>query len=94
MVVEYIVVVKTAGVKVNISAGKVSVAGVHQLFDDFDIFVNASRCRLYDIRALDIQLFAIRKECIGVILCDFHDCFMLALGTFDHLVLTGVRIGA
>ena len=94
VVVEYIVVVKTAGVKVNISAGKVSVAGVHQFCNDFNIFVNASGRRLYDIRALDIQLFAIRKECISVILCDFHDCFMLALGTFDHLVLTGVRIGA
>ena len=94
VVVEYIVVVKTAGVKVNISAGKVSVAGVHQFFNDSDIFVNASRCRLYDIRALDVQLFAIRKECIGVILCDFHDCFVLALCTFDHLVLAGVRIGA
>ena len=67
---------------------------VHQFFNDFDIFVNASRCRLYDIRALDVQLFAIRKECIGVILCDFHDCFVLALCTFDHLVLAGVRIGA
>ena len=94
VIVEYVVVVEAAGVKVNISAGKVSVAGVHQFCNDFNIFVNASGRRLYDIRALDIQLFAIRKECISVILCDFHDCFMLALGTFDHLVLTGVRIGA
>ena len=66
---------------------------IQQGLNHLDILVNAVGSRLNDIRLLDVQLFAISKECIGVILCDLHHSLILPLGALEHLVFAGIRIG-
>ena len=49
--------------------------------------------RLHHIRRPDIQLCTVCKKSVRVKLCDLHHCLVLALCTFQHLILPGVRIG-
>ena len=49
-------------------------------------------CRLYHIRCLDAELFAVLKESVGVEFSDIHNALVLTLGTFEHLILAGVAV--
>ena len=93
-VVEHIVLFKLAGVEVHVAAGKVGVAGVHELGDYLDVLVDAVGGRLHDVWGLDVELGAVVEEGVGVELGYLHDGLVLALGALEHLVLAGVGVGA
>ncbi len=43
-----------------------------------NVFRDAVRGGLHDVRPLDVQLLAVGKEGVGIELCNLHDRFMLA----------------
>ena len=57
-----------------------------------NILLDAVRCRLNHIRALDIQLIAVGKESIRIEFCDLHDALVLTLCTLEHFVLARIRV--
>ena len=94
VVVEDVVVVQLAGVEVHVTAGKIGVASVHQPGDDLDILVDAASGGLDRIGGFDVQFGAVLEEGVGIELGDLHDGLVLPLGALEHLILTGVRVGA
>ena len=92
-VVKDVVLLQLGGVKVHVAAGKVGIAGVHQLGDDADIVVNAVGGRLHHVGGLDVQLGAVGEEGVGIEPGDLHDGLMLPLGALEHLILALVGIG-
>ncbi len=93
-VVEDVVLFQLAGVEVDVAAGEVGVAGVHELRDNLDVLVDAVRGGLDDVGRLDVELGAVVEEGVGVELCNLHDGLVLALCALEHLVLAGVGVGA
>ena len=91
-IVEHIVLFQLRRVKIHVSAGKISVARVHQLLNDPDIFVNIVRRGLHNVRPLDVQLPAVGEKRVGVILRDFHHGLVLAARALEHLVLALVGV--
>ena len=91
-VVENIVAFKLRGVEINVAAGKICIARVHELGDDLDILVDAVCCRLNNVGGLDVELCAVGEECVGVELCYFHYGLVLALCALEHLVLALVGV--
>ena len=92
-VVEDVVTLELGGVKVDVAAGKICVAGVHELGDYLDILVNAVSCGLDNIGSLDVELAAVGEKGVGIELSYLHDGLVLALCALEHLVLTLVSIG-
>ena len=94
VVIENIVLFQLGGIKVHISPGYISKTLIQQAGNHVDKLRDAAGSRLDHIRALDIQLVAVRKEGIGIILCNLHHGLVLPLGAFEHLILAGIRIGS
>ena len=92
-VVEDIVALELGGVEVHVAAGKIGVAGVHQLGDDLDILVDAVGGGLDHIGGLDVELGAVVEEGVGVELGDLQHGLVLAAGALEHLVLALVGVG-
>ena len=93
VVVEHVVFFQLGRVKIHVAAGKIGIALGKQSLNDVDILGNAVGGRLDDVRALDVELIAVGEERVGVVFCDLHDGFMLALGALEHFVLAGVCVG-
>ena len=92
MVVEDIVFFQLGRVKIDIAARKIGIALVQQRLDHMNVFRDAVRGRLHDVRPLDVQLGAVGKEGVGIELCDLHDGLVLAARALEHLVLAGIGI--
>ena len=92
LLVEDIIFFQLGGIKINVAACFICVAVCEELFDHFDEVIDIGGCRNDDFRNLDVQLAAVRKECIGIELRDLHDGLVLTLGAFEHLVLTGIAV--
>ncbi len=91
-IVEDVVFFQFGRIKVDVAAGKISVAFIQQRLYGADKLVNTARGRLNDFGAFDIELFAVGKEGVGVELRNLHDRFVFALGTLNHLVFAGVTV--
>ena len=91
-VVENIVALKLRGVEINVAAGKICIARVHELGDDLDILIDAVCCRLNNVGGLDVELCAVGEKRIGVELRNLHDGLVLALCALEHLVLALVGV--
>ena len=91
-VVEDVVALKLGGVKIHIAAGKVGIAGIHELGDYFNVLIDAVCRGLNYVGGLDVELSAVGKERIGIELCDLHNGFVLALCALEHLILALVGI--
>ena len=91
-VVENIIFLELGGVKIHVAAGKIGVAGVHELGDYLDVLVDAVRRRLDDVRRLDVELGAVGEERAGIEFRDLHDGLVLALCALEHLVLAFVGV--
>ena len=94
VVVEHVVALQLGGIEVHIAPGLIGVALLQQAGDDLDILVDAAGGGLHRVRALDVQLSAVLKEGVGVILGDLHHGLVLPAGALEHLVLAGVSVGA
>ena len=92
MVVEDIILFQLGRVKIDIAAREIGIALVQQRLDHMNVFRDAVRGRLHDVRPLDVQLGTVSEERIGIELCDLHDGLMLAARTLEHLVLAGIGI--
>ena len=92
VIVEDIVALELARVEIDVAAGEVGIAGVKELRDDLDVVVDETRRGLDNIRTLDVELAAVSKEGVGIVLGDLHDGLVLALGALDHLVLALVGV--
>ena len=93
VVVEDIVMIQLRGIKVDIASGKIGVACVHELADDLNILLDHAGGGLHYVGIFDIQLLAVCKKGVRVELGDLHHCLVFPLSSFQHLVLTSVRIG-
>ena len=93
VLVENVVFFKLGGIEIHVSALDIGVAGVNELGNDLDIFVNAACGGLNDVGLLDVELAAVLEERVGVELCDLHDRFVLAAGALEHLVLALICVG-
>ena len=91
-VVENIIFLELGGVKIHVAAGKIGVAGVHELGDYLDVLVDAVRRRLDDVRRLDVEFGAVGEERVGIEFRDLHDGLVLALCALEHLVLAFVGV--
>ena len=91
-IMEHMVLFRLGGVKINISAGDIRISLFQQDGNHPDIVVNAPGCRLNHIRAADIQLPAVLKKGIGVILGDLHDRLMFPARAFQHFIFTRIGI--
>ena len=80
------------GVEIDVSACLVSVAFFEERLDNLDKLINARGCRLYHLRAANVERLAILKEFFGVELRDLHNRLLLALCALEHLVLARVGI--
>ena len=92
VVIKDIITLELAGVEIHVAAGKIGVAGVQQLGDDLDIVINEAGGGLHHIRALDIQLAAVIKEGVRIILGYLHDGLVLPVSALEHLILALVSI--
>ena len=92
MVIKDIITLELAGVEIDVAAGRIGVAGVQQLGDDLDIVINKAGGGLHHVRAFDVQLAAVIKEGIGIVLGHLHDGLVLPVGALEHLVLALVSI--
>ena len=92
VVVEDIVPLQLAGVEIHVAPGHIGVAGVQEPGDDADIVVDEARGRLHHVGPLDVQLPAVLKERVSVILGNFHNGLVLPAGALEHLVLALVGI--
>ena len=93
VVVEDVVALQLGGVEVHVAAGEVGVALVHQGGDDLDILVDHAGGGLHHVGVLDVELFAVGEEGVGVEPGDLQHALVLPLGALDHLVLAGVGVG-
>ena len=93
VVVEDVVPLQLGRVKIDVSAGAVGVSLFEQGFDQMNVFRDAVGRRFHDVRAFDVEFFAVGKERIGVILRDFHDGLVFPAGALEHFVFAGVRVG-
>ena len=93
MVVEHIIMVQLGGVKIHVAAGNVGIALVQKARDDLNILVNAACGGFHYIRTLDIELSAVIKEGVCIILCNLQNRLVLPAGALEHFVLTLVGIG-
>ena len=93
MIVEDIVLIQSGGIKVHVSSGNIGKALIQQSLNNSDKLRNTAGCRLHNIRTLNVQLFAIRKESIRIKLGNLHDGFIFPLCALEHLIFTGIRIG-
>ena len=93
VVVEHIILLQLGGVEVDVAAGEVGVALVHEGGDDLDIVTDHAGSGLHHVGVLDVQLLAVGKEGIGIKLGDLHHGLVLPLGPLEHLVLAGVGVG-
>ena len=92
VVIKDIITLELAGVEIDVAAGKVGVAGVQQLGDDLDIVINEAGGGLHHVRAFDVQLAAVIKEGIGIVLGHLHDGLVLPVSTLEHLILAFVSV--
>jgi hypothetical protein len=93
VVVEHVVFFQLGGVKVYVASGEIGVPRVDELGNDGDIFVNHTRGGLHHVGIFDVELFAVGKKGVGIELGDFQYALVLPLGSGDHLILPGVRVG-
>ena len=93
MVIKDIITLELAGVEIDVAAGKIGVVGVQQLGDDLDIVINEAGGGLHHVRALDVQLLAVREKRVGVVFGDLHHGLVLPLRALEHLVLALVGVG-
>ena len=93
VVVEDIVALQLGGIEIDIAAGGIGVAGIHQFGDDLDILIDTICCGLHHVGPLDVELTAVLKEGVGVELGDLHDGLVLPMRALEHLVLAGIGIG-
>ena len=91
-IVEYIILFKLGGIKIDISSRLVCVTLFKESFDHSDKLRYAVGSGLDDLRALDVELVAIGEERIGVVLGNLKNRFMLTLCALEHLVLTRVAV--
>ncbi|MPM45711.1 hypothetical protein SDC9_92402 [bioreactor metagenome] len=92
VVIEHVVPLQLGGVEIHIAARRIRVPGIHQSGDDLDILVDAVGGGLHHVGPLDVQLTAVVKKRVGIILGDLQNGLVLPLGTLEHLVFTGVRV--
>ena len=92
VVVEDVIPLQLAGVKVDVAAGVVGVAGIQEFGDELDILTDAVGGGLHHVGALDVQLGAVGEKGVGVEMGDVHDGLVLPLGPFQHLVLAGIGV--
>ena len=91
-VVESVVGFKLGCVKINISARLVSVVLLDKSLNYVNKIVNAGGCGLNNVGNADVELLAVRKEGVGIELCDLHNGFLLALCALEHLVVARVAV--
>ena len=91
-VVENVVFFKLRGVEIDIAARKIGISGVHELGNDFDVFVDAVCGWLDDVGGLDVELCAVGEECVGVEFGDIHHGLVFALRALEHLILALVGV--
>ena len=72
---------------------RVGIALVQKARDDLNILVNAACGGFHYIRTLDIELSAVIKEGVCIILCNLQNRLVLPAGALEHFVLTLVGIG-
>ena len=82
VVVEDIVALQLGGIEVHVAPGLVGVAGVDELGDDLDILRDAAGGGFHHVGALDVELGAVVKECVGVEAGDVHDGLVLPLSQY------------
>ena len=92
MVVEDVVFIQSGRIEVHIAASQIGFPLFQKGLYHMDILINTVGSRLHHIRALDIQLVAVREERIGIVFRDFHDGLVLPTGALEHLVLAGIGI--
>ena len=92
VVIKDIITLELAGVEIDVAAGKIGVAGVQQLGDDLDIVINKAGGGLHHVRAFDVQLAAVIKEGIGIVLGHLHDGLVLPVSALEHLILAFVSV--
>ena len=92
LLVEHVVFFQPGGVEIHIAFCQIGVAFFDQAFHHGDEFRDAVGGRFHNVRDLDVKLFTVGEESVGVELRDFHDGFLFPLGTLEHFVLAGIRI--
>ena len=92
MVIKDIITLELAGVEIHVAAGKIGVAGVQQLGDDLDIVIDQAGGGLNGVRPLDIQLAAVVKESVGIVLGHLHDGLVLPVSALEHFILAFVSV--
>ncbi len=93
MGVEDIVPLQLGGVKVHVAPRHIGVAFVQQALHQLDELVDEPGGGLDHVGGLDVQLTAVVKEGVGVVLGDLHHRLVLPLGSLEHLILPGVGVG-
>ena len=92
VVIKDIITLELAGVEIHVAAGKIGVAGVQQLGDDLDIVIDQAGGGLNGVRPLDIQLAAVVKESVGIVLGHLHDGLVLPVSALEHFILAFVSV--
>jgi hypothetical protein len=93
VVVKDVVPVQLGCVEVHIASGHVGIALGQQALHQLDELVDKAGGGLDHIGGLDVQLAAVVKEGVGVVLGDLHHRLVLPAGPLEHLVLAGVGVG-
>ena len=94
VIVENIILVQSGSIKVYITTGNVCLTLFNQAFNHGNELRNTTSCRLNHIRLLDVQFLTISKECISIVLCNFHDRLIFTLCALEHLILASICIGS
>ena len=92
VLVEHIIFLQLGGIEIHVAAGQIGIALFQQALDHLDELLDAVGCRLHHIGGLDVQLFAVGKEGVGIETGDLHDRLVLPLSALEHLVLAGVGV--
>ena len=92
--VENIVPIQPRGVEVHIPPRQIGVALVQQALHQLYELVDQAGGGLNHVGGLDVQLAAVVKKGVGVILGNLHHRLVLPLGPLDHLVFAGVGVRA